>query len=102
MLKPAENHLAICSGCLNYIFWKGKDLPNSVFDSPRQWGRHLDKVIMLKAEIKIDLFESVFISVLQIHLFPINQNPCTVSLVGRWQNPKSGCGAVERRSEDIE
>lgn len=41
----------------------------------------------------------MFISVLQIYLFIINQNHY---LVGRWQNPKSGCEAVEGRCEDIE
>lgn len=35
-------------------------------------------------------------------LFIINQIPCSISLVGRWQNPKSGCEAVEDQSEDIE
>lgn len=44
----------------------------------------------------------MFISVLQMCLFIINQIPCSISLVGRWQNPKSGCEAVEDQSEDIE
>lgn len=54
MLETAENHLAICSGCLNHILQNSKDLQDSVLDSPGQWGRHLDKVIMLQAEVKID------------------------------------------------
>lgn len=54
MLETAENHLAMCSGCLNRIFQKSKDLQNSVLYSPGQWGRHLDKVIMLQYEVKID------------------------------------------------
>lgn len=40
--------------CLFEPYPKSKDLKDTILDSPGQWERHFNKVIMLQAEVKID------------------------------------------------